>query len=162
MFEGLLTEPHNTDVLKLLFTCAHWHALAKLRMHTDYTLALLDAETIRLGEEMRRFRDSTCKAFDTRELPFEVERKKRQQAAKKSKAAPVQPPKSAPETSVAHSVEDAGAALNAPDLQPVPPAGNAKQRGKGKGKARAKAKATDMQETEEASHKGASDDPKRG
>ncbi|KAJ8580962.1 hypothetical protein M405DRAFT_695242, partial [Rhizopogon salebrosus TDB-379] len=37
---ALLPEPQNKDVLTLLFTCVHWHALAKLRMHE--TLDLLD------------------------------------------------------------------------------------------------------------------------
>lgn len=37
--------------MRLLFTCAHWHALAKLRMHTDDTLKLLDSLTVRIGAE---------------------------------------------------------------------------------------------------------------
>jgi hypothetical protein len=41
-FEGLLPEPHNSNILRLLFVCAHWHGLAKLCMHTDQTLKIMD------------------------------------------------------------------------------------------------------------------------
>jgi hypothetical protein len=41
VFDNLLPEPHNMHALKLLFDLAHWHALAKLRMHADTTLELL-------------------------------------------------------------------------------------------------------------------------
>ena len=46
VFEGLLPEPHNTRVLKLLFDLAHWHGLAKLQMHMEATLELLSQATI--------------------------------------------------------------------------------------------------------------------
>ena len=75
MFDALLPGSHNRDVLTLLFTCAHWHALAKLRMHTDETLTLLDSITGRLGRGLRRFQQKTCAAFDTQELKREVERR---------------------------------------------------------------------------------------
>ncbi|KAF7971052.1 hypothetical protein HWV62_22187 [Athelia sp. TMB] len=72
VFDGLLPEPHNTAIMKLLFTCSHWHALAKLRMHTDITLDIMDLVTTRLGRELRSFAKNTCTAFDTRELKREV------------------------------------------------------------------------------------------
>ncbi|KAH7917303.1 hypothetical protein BV22DRAFT_1135525 [Leucogyrophana mollusca] len=50
VFDALLPEPHNRHVSKLLFLCAYWHALAKLRLHTDETLDLLDAITTSLGK----------------------------------------------------------------------------------------------------------------
>ncbi|THG96656.1 hypothetical protein EW026_g5211 [Hermanssonia centrifuga] len=55
IFEGLLDEPYNTVVLDLLFTLATWHALAKLRMHTDGTLSIFEATTANLGTLLRRF-----------------------------------------------------------------------------------------------------------
>ena len=70
--EGLLPEPHNSSILRLLFIFAHWHGLAKLRMHTDQTLTILDHETVRLGAKIRAFTDMTCPSFDTKELPREV------------------------------------------------------------------------------------------
>jgi hypothetical protein len=32
---GSIPEPHNGAIQRLLFLCAHWHGLAKLRMHSD-------------------------------------------------------------------------------------------------------------------------------
>ena len=75
VFDALLPESHNEDVSTLLFTCAHWHALAKLRMHTDETLTLLDSIMGRLGRGLRRFQQKTCAAFDMQELKREVERR---------------------------------------------------------------------------------------
>lgn len=82
VFDGLLPEPHNTAVLKLLFTCEYWHGLAKLRLHIEDTLNLLDAETVRIGKELRAFIKKTCKFYDTRELKREVEARKRRKAKK--------------------------------------------------------------------------------
>ncbi|KAF7970284.1 hypothetical protein HWV62_24482 [Athelia sp. TMB] len=79
VFEGLLPEPHNSAIMELLFTCAHWHGLAKLRMHIDSTLTLLDEETIKIGEQLRSFVDSTCEAFATKELGREVAARNRRQ-----------------------------------------------------------------------------------
>ena len=39
----------------LLFVCSQWHALAKLRLHNDHTLDLLDYTTVHLGQKMRHF-----------------------------------------------------------------------------------------------------------
>lgn len=56
-FDGLLPEPQNEAILRLLFVCANWHALSKLRIHTDDTLELLECATTELGNEMRNFAD---------------------------------------------------------------------------------------------------------
>lgn len=66
--------------MKLLFTCAEWHGLAKLRMHTDQTLDIFDSTTIRIGAELRFFADSTCLAFDTKELQKEKAARERREA----------------------------------------------------------------------------------
>ena len=71
VFEGLLPEPHNSSILRLLFICAHWHGLAKLRMHTDHTLKILEETTTSIGTAFRKFTDKTCPAFNTRELKRE-------------------------------------------------------------------------------------------
>ena|ERR1700722_16852829 len=71
VFDGLLPEPHNGRILRLLFTIAHWHALAKLRVHNDSTLGVMDSTTKLLGEKLREFKDKTCSAFETRELKRE-------------------------------------------------------------------------------------------
>lgn len=63
--------------MDLLFTCAYWHALAKLRMHTDQTLALLDAATISLSKQFQHFQDNICPNFNTRELQREADARDR-------------------------------------------------------------------------------------
>lgn len=83
VFDGLFDGEDGEDILRLLFACAHWHALAKLRMHTDQTLALLDEATSLLGVKFRRFVNHTCGKFNTRELQREANARARR-AAKKS------------------------------------------------------------------------------
>lgn len=58
--------------MNVLFALAHWHALAKLRQHTDLSLAILESVTTELGVLLRNFRDKTCTQYDTRELDREV------------------------------------------------------------------------------------------
>lgn len=63
--------------MKLLYRTAEWHALGKLRMHTDPTLHHLESLTKEFGRLMRQFRDITCSQFKTVELPRELEARKR-------------------------------------------------------------------------------------
>ena len=77
-FEGLLEEPHNTRLMKLLYRAAEWHGFAKLRMHTETTIEHLDKLTKEFGQLMRQFRESTCSKFETKELSREVAARKRQ------------------------------------------------------------------------------------
>ena len=51
---------------------AKWHALAKLRTHSESTLNHLEVQTKILGQRMRAFRDATKDAFNTVELPSET------------------------------------------------------------------------------------------
>ncbi|RDB16223.1 hypothetical protein Hypma_003115 [Hypsizygus marmoreus] len=71
-FEGLLDEPHNLRLMKLLYRTAEWHAFAKLRLQTDATLMRLEQLTKEFGLLMRQFRDLSCTQFKTTELPREV------------------------------------------------------------------------------------------
>ena len=59
-------------LLQLLYKAAEWHALAKLRMHTDSTLNILEAVTREFGHLMRRFRNETSERFHTVQLPREA------------------------------------------------------------------------------------------
>jgi hypothetical protein len=79
----------------LLFRLAHWHALAKLRMHTDSTLSLLESTTTVLGRELRKFRDLTCALFQTVELPSEAAARER----RKERTHALANPESCPPTS---------------------------------------------------------------
>lgn len=73
--------------MKLLWVFAEWHGLAKLRMHNDHTLALLDTLTTDLGEGLRRFVQTTCHDVITKELSREYQARKRRQAKQKGKQA---------------------------------------------------------------------------
>jgi hypothetical protein len=53
--DGLLPEPHNAQLLTLLYHMSKWHALAKLRMHTNHTLGTLDKATAAIGCELQFF-----------------------------------------------------------------------------------------------------------
>jgi len=64
--------------MKLLYRTAEWHGFAKLRMHTNTTIAHLEMLTREFGQLMRHFRESTCSEFKTMELPREVAARKRQ------------------------------------------------------------------------------------
>ncbi|KZO91314.1 hypothetical protein CALVIDRAFT_489296, partial [Calocera viscosa TUFC12733] len=77
VFEGLLPEPHNSDILTLLFTMGQWHALAKLQIHSERTVALLSKTTALLGHRIRLFATQTCAAFQTYELAREAEARSR-------------------------------------------------------------------------------------
>jgi hypothetical protein len=68
--------------MELLFICAHWHGLAKLRMHTDPTLDILDQLTTNLGDVFRQFNENVCSAYETWELPREASSHRRCNAKK--------------------------------------------------------------------------------
>jgi hypothetical protein len=68
--------------MTLLFRLAEWHALAKLRMHTEHTLNHLNQSTITIGRELRSFQAWT-RDFNTVDLPSETaarERRRRKKA----------------------------------------------------------------------------------
>jgi hypothetical protein len=58
---------------------AEWHALAKMRLHSDDTIILLDRSLRRLGSQLRKFSSFTCSAFRTFELPGETAARHRKQ-----------------------------------------------------------------------------------
>lgn len=109
-FEGLLPDAHGERMLDLLFVFAYWHSFAKLRIHTDRTLQILDTWTSILGHECRRFSTETCEVIQTYELQREYRARKRNEARKKAAKKPqstqiipppdeaLVPPEPAPET----------------------------------------------------------------
>ncbi|KAF9240183.1 hypothetical protein BU15DRAFT_74100 [Melanogaster broomeanus] len=72
VFEGLFPRQHDALVTTLLYRFAEWHALAKLRMHTESSLSLLDTTSKTLCRVLRQFRDKTAKVYNTVELPKEL------------------------------------------------------------------------------------------
>lgn len=87
VFEGLLPPTHDKNVLDLLFLLAYWHSLAKLRLHTSFTLGRLDEVTASLGRQLRHFAKHTCPWFITKELPSEEAARGRRNAKKAASAA---------------------------------------------------------------------------
>ena len=71
-FKGLFPSEHDQVIQTLLFRLAQWHALAKLRLHTDYSLKLLDEASRLLGGQLHKFWDFMCAAFKTTELASET------------------------------------------------------------------------------------------
>ncbi|TFK17090.1 hypothetical protein FA15DRAFT_551370, partial [Coprinopsis marcescibilis] len=72
VIEGLLDDPHNEVVLKLLYLLCQWHALAKLRIHHKPSLQMLEETTVELASQFRKFKTDTCDKVDTFELPREA------------------------------------------------------------------------------------------
>jgi hypothetical protein len=80
-FDGLFLEEDNRPISELLFLLATWHAYAKLRLHTDTTLGMLETVTKALCQALRHFATVICPRYTTKELPQEVRaRITRQQA----------------------------------------------------------------------------------
>ncbi len=63
--------------MKLLYRTAEWHGLAKLRMHTESSLTLLEALTTEFGLLMQSFQELTSRDLIAVELPKEKEARNR-------------------------------------------------------------------------------------
>jgi hypothetical protein len=85
--DGLLPNTHNSMILTLLYRLAEWHALAKLRMHTEQTLDCLEKSTTIIGRELRNFRDKSVKSFKCQELPKETAARQRRRERTQAKKA---------------------------------------------------------------------------
>jgi len=85
VLEGLLSDEHNKIILDLAFDIATWHAYAKLRKHTEHTLASFRSQTKELGRQLRVFLNKTCSEFNTKALPSEEAARIRRSAAKPRK-----------------------------------------------------------------------------
>ncbi|KAJ3543294.1 hypothetical protein NMY22_g3196 [Coprinellus aureogranulatus] len=87
VFEGLLHQSvYSQAVLNIILVCAEWHALAKLKMHTDATLALLENATKQLGDEFRSFVENVCAKIPTKALRSELEAQERHEQRRKEAA----------------------------------------------------------------------------
>lgn len=84
-FEGLFPDEHNIFVQDLLFSLLTWHAISKLRVHTDTSLDLLLKAKRNLGVELQRFVENICNAYETRELPSERAKRERTEARRREK-----------------------------------------------------------------------------
>lgn len=64
----------------MLFRLCTWHALAKLRVHSDHTLDTFETATRTLGSSMRAFLNTVCPMYVTKELPKETQQRQARQA----------------------------------------------------------------------------------
>ncbi|OSC97745.1 hypothetical protein PYCCODRAFT_1439845 [Trametes coccinea BRFM310] len=90
-FEGLLPLANDQIVADLLFELGNWHALAKLRLQTTVTVSIFRAVTQHMCRAMRSFARTTCRRYEARELPKELEariRREEKSKAGKSNRAP--------------------------------------------------------------------------
>ena len=90
VLEGLLDKKDEKFIFNLLFLLATWHAYAKLRLHTDHTLASFEALTKPLGTALCHFGGKFSDHFDTKELPKEADARKRREASNKNQEGPVE------------------------------------------------------------------------
>ncbi|KAJ8088849.1 hypothetical protein PM082_014095 [Marasmius tenuissimus] len=86
VFDGLIPD-HNNIVLDLLYDICTWHAYAKLRLHSETSIADMDSATTSLSKSLRRFKTAVCSAYITKELPKETAAQGRQKAALAKKQA---------------------------------------------------------------------------
>ncbi|KJA18100.1 hypothetical protein HYPSUDRAFT_145489 [Hypholoma sublateritium FD-334 SS-4] len=115
VFEGLLPDPHNRNLMDLLFILAHWHALAKLRQHTELSLAVLESATTQLGRSLRDFEAETCSAYDTRELKREETARMR----RSENASTAQPASQKATNTVVPDLEAMASNVDAPSATPA-------------------------------------------
>ncbi|KAF5368267.1 hypothetical protein D9615_010369 [Tricholomella constricta] len=80
VFDGLLDDEDNDIIITLLFTLAEWHALAKLRLHTESTIRWLEQSTTDLGRQLRQFE----KSFQRKLEPVSVAKHAKQQHLNKT------------------------------------------------------------------------------
>lgn len=80
VFEGLFPKDHDAIIQSLLYRFAQWHALAKLRIHSESTLTLLEDTLKKLCQRLRKFQRDTCAVFNTVELPKEKSARQRRLA----------------------------------------------------------------------------------
>lgn len=84
--ELLLPPPLNSVVLDMVWDMACWHALAKLRLHTESTLQALENATTSMGRTTRRF-TREIKDMNIYELNHEVAARGRKSGLAESKRA---------------------------------------------------------------------------
>jgi hypothetical protein len=72
-------DEEEASILDCLYVMATFHTLARLRLHTEKTTALLADVTKSLGAVLRKLRDDMKKNFKVMELPRDVQARAREQ-----------------------------------------------------------------------------------
>ncbi|KAI0719739.1 hypothetical protein C8T65DRAFT_736307 [Cerioporus squamosus] len=125
-FDGLpgISEADNDAILTLLFVAAYWHALAKMRLHSDTSVGLLGDTTTVLGYELWYFANVTCQHFRTRETQSEYEARKRAEARRQHAAVQAQ---AGPSSTLSGSHSHPTPASVTPSSATLPPSGRRPQ-----------------------------------
>lgn len=92
--------------MKLLYWISEWHTLAKLRMHTEDSLELMEEITKDLGNLLRQFRTLTCSQFNTIECPREADARIRRRMKAAGAQCPNVVPTSMPPRSVGQNCDN--------------------------------------------------------
>lgn len=101
---------NNDIILDLLFELAAWHGLAKLHLHTSFTISALESSTTRLGVAFRKFQDVTCNEFPMVDLPSEEAARTRRKAAAQKKAGMARKTSQGKKTSLQANLKEKGKA----------------------------------------------------
>ncbi|KAJ3963337.1 hypothetical protein EV361DRAFT_813461, partial [Lentinula raphanica] len=80
VFEGLFPA-HDKEIRKLLFDLNSVHSFAKLRLHSDFSLNMLDNFITELGKSLRTFQKKVSPHYKTKELPKETSSRQRRRTA---------------------------------------------------------------------------------
>ncbi|KAJ7791546.1 hypothetical protein B0H14DRAFT_2395551, partial [Mycena olivaceomarginata] len=82
--KGLLAEDEDNEILlDLLYDVATIQAFAKMRVHVDFTLEVVDKMITSLGS---KFQDEVCSKYNTCELPKEAAPRAAQEAQSEARA----------------------------------------------------------------------------
>jgi hypothetical protein len=81
-FEGLIPAPHDSTIADLLYLAVYWHSLAKLCIHSETTLKVLDNITTLLAKSLCHFSQVMCLSFNTAESDSEYNARCHQQNKK--------------------------------------------------------------------------------
>ncbi|KAJ7579392.1 hypothetical protein C8J56DRAFT_1169724 [Mycena floridula] len=86
-FEGLLDSKEDEDfILDLLYLAAYWHGLAKMRMHTESSVMVLETVTKALSNSLRHFAEVICTHYSTLETDAEFGARRRAETRRQAKA----------------------------------------------------------------------------
>lgn len=80
VLEGIFPKHQNAILADLVYTMGYWHSHAKLRMHTDSTLEEFEDISRQVGQLMRKFEQTICRKYVTKELPREINARGRRTA----------------------------------------------------------------------------------
>jgi hypothetical protein len=72
VFDGLFPVEDDRSIKELIFLLVTWHGYAKLHLHTDTMLEMMETVGTALCQAIRDFATITCPQYKTRELPQET------------------------------------------------------------------------------------------